>query len=64
MKSKTTHLFRRYAGLALMVSGTLALCFTSIHALAGSNTLLATGLLLIVVGIWLHIRSIKHESQY
>ena len=53
---------RHYAGLLLIILGTLALILTRIETLAGSNSLLITGLLLIVVGIWLHIRSIKQES--
>ena len=28
------------------------------------NWLLISGLLLIIAGIWLHIRSIKRESKY
>ena len=55
---------KHYAGLVLIVLGALALIMTRIHALAASNPLLATGLLLIVVGIGLHIRSIKRESRY
>ena len=53
---------RHYAGLLLIILGTLTLILTRIETLAGSNSLLITGLLLIVVGIWLHIRSIKQES--
>ena len=53
---------RHYAGLLLIILGTMALILTRIETLAGSNSLLITGLLLIVVGIWLHIRSIKQES--
>ena len=37
---------------------------TRINALSSHNSLLLTGLLLIVAGILLHIRNIKHESKY
>ena len=37
---------------------------TRISALNSSNMLLMTGLLLIVAGIILHVRSIKQESKY
>ena len=57
-------MIKHYAGLLLIVLGALALIMTRLHALASSNALLATGLLLIVAGIGLHIRSIKHESRY
>ena len=42
----------------------LALAMTRLSALSSSNALLITGLTLIVAGIWLHIRHIKHESRY
>ena len=55
---------RDFAGLLLIILGTLMLVMTRIPALVSSNALLLTGLLLIVAGIWLHIRSIKKESRY
>ncbi len=54
----------KLAGLALIIAGTLALAATRISALASSNGLLLTGLLLIVAGIVVHIYSIKHEGKY
>ena len=57
-------MIKHYAGLILIVLGALALIMTRLHTLASSNALLATGLLLIVAGIGLHIRSIKRESRY
>ena len=53
-----------YAGVALIVAGALTLAATRIGNLSNNNWLLVGGLLLIVVGIVLHIRSIKHESKY
>ena len=55
---------KQYAGVTLIASGTLVLVLTRIPSWGGSNTLLLTGLLLIVAGIWQHTRSIKHESKY
>ena len=58
-------MIKHYAGLLLIVLGALALIMTRLKALDSSNTLLATGgLLFIVAGIGLHIRSIKRESRY
>ena len=66
-------MIKHYAGLLLIVLGALALIMTrlealdssnTLQALDSSNTLLATGLLFIVAGIGLHIRSIKRESRY
>jgi len=51
-------------GIVLIIIGTLALAMTRLSALSSSNALLITGLTLIVAGIWLHIRHIKHESRY
>ena len=51
-------------GLHLIIIGTLILVLTRISILSTYNWLLITGLLCIVVGIVLHIRSIKHESGY
>lgn len=55
---------KHYAGLILIILGVLALVLTRIASLSGNNILLLTGLLLIVAGIIVHIRSIKHESRY
>ena len=55
---------RQYAGVMLIVLGTLALVATRLKALNSNNTLLLAGLLMIVVGIVVHIRSIKHASEY
>ena len=59
MKKKATNW-----GLYLIIIGTLVLVLTRISILSTHNWLLVTGLLSIIVGIVLHIRSIKHESGY
>ena len=56
--------FGRYLGIILIIIGTLVLVATRIPSLTGSNTMLLSGLLLIVAGIILHVRSIKHQSNF
>lgn len=51
-----------YLGLFLIIIGTLVLISTRFAPFSSSNSILLSGLLLIVTGIVLHIRSIKHES--
>ena len=53
-----------YLGLFLIIIGTIVLIATRFSTLATHNSLLFTGLLCIIAGIWLHIRSIKHESNF
>ena len=52
-----------FLGISFIIIGTLLLIATRNSTLS-SNALLLTGLLLIVAGIWLHIRSIKKGSLY
>jgi len=59
MKKKATNW-----GFYLIIIGTLALVLTRIKVLSTYNWLLVTGLVCIVIGIVLQIRSIKHESRY
>ena len=54
----------QYIGIILIIIGTLVLVATRIPSLTSSNAMLLSGLLLIVAGIILHIRSIKHQSNY
>ena len=51
-------------GLYLIIIGTLVLVLTRISILSTYNWLLVTGLLCIVIGIVLQIRSIKQDSLY
>ena len=53
-----------YTGIILITTGTLVLVTTRCSWLGTRNWLLLTGLLFIVAGIVLHIRSIKKESRY
>ena len=59
MKKKATNW-----GLYLIIIGTLVLVLTRISILSTYNWLLVTGLLCIVIGIVLQIRSIKQDSLY
>lgn len=59
MKKLTT-----YLGLFLIIIGTIALIATRFSTLSTHNSLLVAGLLCILSGIILHIRSIKHESYF
>ena len=53
-----------FAGIILIIIGTLTLIATRFSSLANHNALLFAGLLCIVIGIWLHIRSIKKDSRF
>ena len=58
---------KKYAqniGIFLIIIGTLILLSTRISHLSTYNSLLIAGLLCIVAGIFLHIRSIKQESRF
>ena len=56
--------FKQYIGIILIIIGTIVLISTRISQWSTHNWLLVSGLLLIIAGIWFHIRSIKHESRY
>ncbi len=56
--------FVDHIGLILIVVGTLTLAATRLQTLSSSNTLLAAGMLSVVVGIVAHIYSIKREGRY
>ena len=64
MPNNINEKLRHYAGLLMIILGTLLLALTRWQALAHSNTLLMAGLLCIVAGIAAHVWSIKHESRY
>jgi len=53
-----------YLGIFLIIIGALVLWVTRFHLLTNHNSMLITGLLLIVAGIIAHIINIKHESKY
>ena len=56
--------FAPFLGLFLIIIGTLALVLTRLERLSNLNTLLLAGLLFIILGIVLHIRSIKQQDNY
>ena len=51
-------------GIYLIIIGTFTLLLTRISTFSAHNWMLLIGLLLIVLGIVLHIRSIKKDSLY
>ena len=51
-------------GVYLIILGTFTLLLTRISTFSAHNWMLLTGLLFIVLGILLHIRSIKKDSRY
>ena len=53
-----------FLGILLIIIGTMVLIATRFSTLASHNSLLLAGLLCIIAGIWLHIRSIKHDSRF
>ena len=56
--------FQQNVGLILIIIGTLTLVLTRLPALNAHNSLLVAGLVIIVAGGILHIRSIKHDSRF
>ena len=53
-----------FIGIILIIIGTLLLISTRFSMLACHNSLLFAGLVCIITGIWLHIRSIKQNSRF
>jgi uncharacterized membrane protein HdeD (DUF308 family) len=53
-----------FIGILLIVIGTMVLIMTSFSNLASHNALLIVGLLCIIAGIVMHIKSIKQDSRF
>ena len=53
-----------FLGILLIIIGTMVLIATRFSSLSTHNSLLLAGLLCIIGGIWLHIRSIKQDSKF
>ena len=53
-----------FIGILLIVIGTIVLIMTSFSNLASHNALLIVGLLCIIAGIVMHIKSIKQDSRF
>ena len=53
-----------FLGIFLIIIGTIVLISTCISTLSSHNSLFVSGLLCIIAGIVVHIRNIKHESQF
>ena len=53
-----------FIGILLIVIGTMVLIMTRFSNLASHNALLIVGLLCIIAGIVMHIKSIKQDSRF
>ena len=53
-----------YLSIIFIIIGTIVLITTRFHILASSNYLLLGGLLFIIAGIVMHIKSIKQDSKF
>lgn len=56
--------YTRFCGLFLIILGALLLLATRFHGLSSHNGLILAGLAAIILGIILHIYSIKRDSRY
>ncbi len=56
--------YASYVSLAFIIAGVLTLMTTRIVKLTNYNSLLLSGLFMIIAGIIFHIWNIKHESKY
>ena len=55
---------RPYIGVALVVAGALLLIVSKIVGWTSSNLVLLTGLIIIILGIFLHVKHIKSTEKY
>ena len=53
-----------YIGVALVVAGALLLIVSKIVGWTSSNLILLTGLTLIILGVFLHVKHIKSTEKY
>ena len=53
-----------FIGIILIIIGTMILITTRFSTLASHNSLLIVGLLCIMAGIVMHIKSIKQDSKF
>jgi hypothetical protein len=56
--------FASAIGVALVIAGALLLIVSKIVGWTSSNLVLLTGLVLIILGIILHVKSIKSAEKY
>ena len=56
--------FTSAIGVALVIAGALLLIVSKIVGWTSSNLVLLTGLVLIILGIILHVKSIKSAEKY
>ena len=53
-----------FLGILLIIIGTMVLIATRFSTLSSHNSLLFVGLLCIIAGIIMHIKSIKQDSKF
>ena len=53
-----------FIGILLIIIGTMVLILTRFSDLASHNALLIVGLLCVMAGIVMHIKSIKQDSRF
>ncbi len=55
---------KQYIGIALVVAGALLLIVSYIAGWTSSNLVLLAGLIIIILGVFLHVQHIKSEEKY
>ena len=63
-QQKKSEKFASAIGVALVIAGALLLIVSKIVGWTSSNLVLLTGLVLIILGIILHVKSIKSAEKY
>ena len=55
---------RPYIGVALVVAGALLLIVSKIAGWTSSNLVLLSGLIIIIIGLFLHVKLTKSAEKY
>ena len=55
---------RPYIGVALVVAGALLLIISKIAGWTSSNLVLLSGLIIIIIGLFLHVKLTKSAEKY
>ena len=57
-------IIKPYIGVALIVIGALLLAVSYVAGWTSSNLVLLTGLIIIVLGAFMHVKCIKSDEKY
>ena len=57
-------IIKPYIGVALIVIGALLLAVSYVAGWTSSNLVLLTGLIIIVLGTFMHVKRIKSDGKY